>query len=103
MSQSQDTQLQRIRSFMESRLDKNPEYRDTLVEFNVEYTGNLAFVSASTRMEGLPPDNLLRYVAREVWLFAVTPRGKVTVAMAPDSFHQFNGKKIAEGFHVRLG
>lgn len=103
MSLSQNTQLQRIRRFMESRLDKNPEYRDTLEEFSVDYTGKLAVVSASTCMEGLPPGNLLRYVAREFWMFAVTSRGKVTVVVAPDSFRQFNGKKIAEGFHVRLG
>lgn len=102
MTPSQLRQEDRIRAFLNGQRDKNAEYKDEITRFEVTEASGLVFISADIVMTGLPETNLLRALSRQNWMFSISPRGKVVIRIAPESFNQFNGRKLAEGFHVKL-
>ena len=102
MNASQQNAINHIEHFLNGRRSANPEYQDT-VSIDVDATSEFGtvFVTANIEMLGLPEGNLLRYVARQYWLFFVGKRGGIEVLMAPKSLDQFNGRR-AFGMKFKL-
>lgn len=93
MTPAQAKSIESLRNFMTRQLDKNPDYGDTLVTFEVTEHEYFVSVWARTDMINLPQTNALRSCAKETWQFFVGKRGGVTVSMCPQSFFQFYGKR----------
>lgn len=103
MTPSQLRQCDRIRAFLETQRNKNPEYKDEITRFEVTEVSDitLVFVSADIVMTGLPAGNLLRAVSAQYWTFCIWPRGRTEVNIAPEAFEQFNGRKAFD-FYFKL-
>lgn len=94
MNKSQEQAIKSFRFFMERQLNKNPEYGDEIVAFEVKPTDyGTGWIKAETCMTKLSEGNLLRALERQYWFVSVGKRGALDVKMAPASFHQFNGKR----------
>lgn len=91
MRPSQQRAVNQFRNFMERQLNPNPEYGDTLVEFEVKPTDYGTFwITARTDMTKLSPNSMLRCLDAQHWFVSVGRHGSLTVKMCPKSFHQFN-------------
>lgn len=90
----QQRAIEQFRAFMQTQLDKTPEYGDTLVEFSTEPTSyGTHWITAKTAMVKLGEGNLLRAVSAQHWFVSVGKRGALQVVIAPKSFKQFNGRR----------
>jgi hypothetical protein len=91
---SQLRAIEQFRAFLATQLDKDADRADTIVEFSVQQTDyGMAWITARTEMTGLPPGNVLRYVAAQHWFVLVGRAGALESAMHPKQFEQFAGRR----------
>lgn len=94
-TKSQSLAIERFRAHVEQGLTSyDKKYGAKITGWGLEAgAGGSIWVRCEAELTALEPGNLLRAVSREYWFVLVGPKGRITVRMAPQSYHQFHGRR----------
>lgn len=94
ITKSQQNAVARFRSFLNNSIEdyERDKYGKEVTEFEIHGNEYFTGVRAVIDYTNLSKSNLLSFVGFEHWSIHIGKRGKITVRMAPDCYHQFNHK-----------